>query len=109
MVDALWSDRANQSLHVCILPRRCRCDGSIPDAQATQTSLHDRTIDGVTVSDEIGGCLIPGKCLDNLPGNPLRGRVRCCRIVDEPPSAVVQDDQAIEQLKPIVGTTNRST
>src|SRR5215831_8078176 len=99
MVDALASDRADQSFHICILPGRCRCDGSIPDTQATQTSLHDRAIDAVTVSHEIGGCLIPGKCLDNLPGNPLRGRVRRYRIVDEPPSAVAQDDQAIEQLE----------
>src|SRR5690242_18996838 len=98
MVDTLASDRSNQSLHICILPGRCRCDGSIPDAQATQTSLHNRTIDAVTVAHEIGGCLIPGKCLDNLPGTPLRGRVRCYRIVDVPPSAVAQDDQSVEQL-----------
>src|SRR6516162_4711771 len=100
MVDTLASDRANQSLHVCILPGRCGSDGPITDAQAMQTSLHDRPIDAVTVSHEIGRCFIPGKCLDNLPGNPLRGRVRCYRIVDEPPSAAKARDCCLRDVDP---------
>jgi len=100
MVDTFASDRADQSFHIRILPGRTRCDGPIPDAEATQTSLHDRTIDAVTVSREIGGCFIPGKCLDNLPGDPLRGRVRCYRIVDEPPSAAKARDCCLRDVDP---------
>ena len=83
-------------------------DGPILGCQGPTDVAHDRTIDAVTISHEIGGCFIPGKCLDNLPGNPLRGRMCRHRIVYEPSSVVAQDDQAVEQLKPIVGTTNRS-
>ena len=99
MVDALASYWADQPLHMCVLMGRMWGDGSIPDAQAAQTSLHDITIDGVTVSHEILRCFIPRKCLDNLPSHPLRGRVRRHGVTNEPPPAVPQDDQAIEQLE----------
>src|SRR6266481_2989383 len=107
MVDALASYRADQSLHICVLPGRMWGRGSIPDAQAAQPSLHDLTIDGVTVSHEIFRCFIPRKRLDNLPSDPLRSRMRRHRVTNKPPPAVPQDDQTIEQLEADRGHDNQ--
>jgi hypothetical protein len=59
-------------------------DGPIPDAQPAQTLLHHFAIDGVTVSHQISWRLLPGERLDELPSNPLRRRIKCYRMVDEP-------------------------
>ena len=95
MVSALASYRADQSLHIGVLLGRMRGDGSIPDAQAAQTSLHDLAVDGVTVSHEILWCFIPRKCLHNLACNPLRGWMRGDGMMNEPPPAVVPTENPI--------------
>ena len=61
---------------------------AISDTQATQTSLHDFPMDGITVSNEIFRCLIPGKRLDNLLRDPLRSRMRRHRMMNQPPPTV---------------------
>jgi hypothetical protein len=39
-------------------------------------------MDGITVSNEIFRCLIPGKRLDNLLRDPLRSRMRRHRMMN---------------------------
>jgi hypothetical protein len=51
--------------------------------------------------------LIPGKCLRYLTCNPF-GRGISCDVDPDEVSAVYPDnDEGIEQVEPIVGTTNR--
>src|SRR6202022_2608109 len=59
-------------------------------------------------ADEVRRSHIPGKCLRYLTCNPF-GRRICCDVDPDELSAVEPDnDEGIEQVKPIVGTTNRS-
>jgi len=88
MVEALPLQQTDQSPDIGVLPGRMWGDGSIPDAKATQTSLHDLAIDAVTVSHEIFWCFIPGKRIGNLPSDPFRRGMRRHRIVNELPTAV---------------------
>jgi len=99
MVGALASYRADQSLHMRILLGRARTGGAVSDPQATQTTLHNITIGGITVSHEIFRCLIPRKCLDKLLSDPLRSGMRRHRMMNQPSPPVSQDDQAIEQFE----------
>jgi hypothetical protein len=97
MIEALALYRPGQPLHVCILPRRPWRNRPIPDAQPAQTPLHHLAIDGVTVAHEISWCVLPRERFHNLPSDPLRSRMTCHRMMNELPSAVRQDDQAIQQ------------
>jgi len=58
MVDSLASYRADQTLHVRVLLGRAWSGGAISDTEATQASLHDFTLNGITVSHEIFRCLM---------------------------------------------------
>jgi hypothetical protein len=53
MVDALPPDRADQSLDKPILPRRARRDRLIANAHGAQTSGDNRTVNGITVADQV--------------------------------------------------------
>ena len=72
MVDARATDRADQTLGVCILPRRSGRGGFIPDPNGAQWFLHQKTEDAVTVVDKITLRFVPRKSLCDLPGDPFR-------------------------------------
>ena len=72
MVDALATDRADQALGVCILPRRSGRSGFVPDPHGAQSFIHHNAENAVTVADEVTRRLVPWKSLCDLPGNPLR-------------------------------------
>ena len=68
----------------------------------------DSAVDSIVIADEVARSLIPRKCLRYLTRHPF-GRGICCDVdPDEVSAAEPDDDEGIEQSKPIVGTTNRS-
>ena len=75
MVQALSPDRANESFDVSILPGRSRRGWSVPNAHGSETSRYGMAVRGVSVPDEISGCLVPGEGLGDLAGDPLGGRI----------------------------------
>ena len=54
---------------------------------------------GVSVPDEVSGCLIPGEGLGDLAGDPFGGRIGGDVDPHEVASLKLDDHQAIEQLE----------
>ena len=57
MVEALPSDRADESLGVWILPRTLRCGQNLMDTQRLDSQSNFSTIPAVPIADEITGSL----------------------------------------------------
>src|SRR5215469_9905875 len=74
VVETFPSDRADQPLDIRVLPRRSGSSRLVPNAHGTQPLPEDRTIRGIPVPNKIARCTLPGKRLDDLARNPLRGR-----------------------------------
>src|SRR5262249_4622239 len=97
VVETFPSDRADQPLDVRVLPRRSGNSRLVPNAHGTQPLPQDRAIRSVPVPNKIARCTLPGKRLDDLARNPLRGRI--CRHPERYPQSttVTQNHKAIEQ------------
>ena len=99
MVQALSPDRADESFDVSILPGRSRRGWSVPNAHGSETSRYGMAVRGVSVPDEVSGCLIPGEGLGDLAGDPFGGRIGGDVDPHEVASLKLDDHQAIEQLE----------
>ena len=99
MVQALSPDRADKSFDVSILPGRSRRGWSVPNAHGSETSRCGMAVRGVSVPDEVSGCLIPGEGLSDLAGDPFGGRIGSDVDPHEVASLKLDDHQAIEQLE----------
>src|SRR5215470_19827083 len=97
VVETFPSDRTDQSLDIRILPRGSGCSRLVPNAHGTQPLPKDRAIRSVPVPNKIARCTVPGKRLDDLAQNPLRGGI--CRHPERYPQStpVTQNHKAIEQ------------
>src|SRR5258708_4387251 len=96
VVETLPPDRADQSLHVRILPRRSGSDRPVPNAHGAQTLHEHRAIRSVPVPNEVTMCTVPGERFGNLPRNPLGSRI--CRHAKRHPQStpVAENNKAIE-------------
>ena len=99
VVQALSPDRADESFDVSILPGRSRRGWSVPNAHGSETSRYGMAVRGVSVPDEVSGCLIPGEGLGDLVGSPFGGRIGGDVDPDEVASLKLDDHQPIEQLE----------
>jgi hypothetical protein len=99
LIQAFSPDRADQPLHMPILPRRPRCGWSIPDAHRPESVSDDGPIGTVSVADEVSGCLFPWEGLGDLTGDPFRRRVASDVGPDQAASLKMDNRQPIEQLE----------
>ena len=99
VVQALSPDRADESFDVSILPGRSRRGWSVPNAHGSETSRYGMAVRGVSVPDEVSGCLIPGEGLGDLVGDPFGGRIGGDVDPYEVASLKLDDHQAIKQLE----------
>jgi hypothetical protein len=97
MVQALSPDRADESFDVSILPGRSRRSWSVPNAHGRKTSHYGMAIRGVSVSNEILGCLIPGEGFGYLAGDPIRRRIGGDVDPQQVASLQADDGQSIEK------------
>src|SRR5438093_11751962 len=77
MVDALASDRSDQSFREAVRPRRAWSDRCVADAHGSQSMPDGNAIDLIPIADQVTRGLIPRKCLCDLARDPVRGRMRC--------------------------------
>ena len=61
VVDALPSDRADQPFRKAVLPWRAGRDRLVANAHGAQAAGDNRTVNGITVADQVAWCLLPGK------------------------------------------------
>src|SRR6266516_1748238 len=75
MVDALASDRSDQSVREAVLPRRAWSDRFVADAHGSQSMPDGNAIDLIPIADQVARGLIPRECLCDLARDPVGGRM----------------------------------
>src|SRR5438270_13988416 len=75
VVEALSSDRGDESLGVWILPGTLRCRQNLLDAQRWDSLSNFSTVSAVAITDEITGSVSVCECLDDLLRGPSPGRM----------------------------------
>src|SRR5712675_3778305 len=103
MVDALASDRSDQSFGKAVLPRRAWSDRFVADAHGSQSMPDGSAIDLIPIADQVARGLIPRECLCDLARDPFRGRMRCSIDPDEVSARQPDDDEGVEHVE---GVTN---
>lgn len=93
VIDALSTDRANQSLDVGILPRRPRCGHDFLDTHIVDPALEPITIDLVSIANHVLGCGVQGKGLDDLKSSPLGIGMLGDVEVDDSPAVMRENNQ----------------
>src|SRR5438093_3133566 len=92
MVDALASDRSDQSFGEAVLPRRAWGAGLVTDAHGAQSVRDGSAIDAIPIADHVARRLSPRECFGDLA--PLGGGIQDLR----PCSAAVAMLTATELL-----------
>src|SRR5260370_38564229 len=77
VVDALASDRRDQSFGEAVLPRRARGDGLVTDAHGSESARDGSVVDPIPITDQVARGLIPRECFGDLACDPVRGRMAC--------------------------------
>src|SRR5438034_8381475 len=99
MVDALASDRSDQSFGEPVLPRRAWSDRFVADAHGAQSVPDGSAVDMILIVDQVARGLIPRECLRDLACDPVRGRMRCDVDPDEVSAGQPDNDEGIEQVE----------
>jgi hypothetical protein len=99
MIQAFSPDRADEPFDVSILPRRAGRSWSVPDAHRLHSPGDDRTVGTIVVANDVSGCLIPGKSLGDLSGNPFGGWVGGDVGPDQMASLKMDNRQSIQKLE----------
>src|SRR5438034_1089101 len=99
MIDALASDRSDQSFGEAVLPRRARGDGLVTDAHGAQSACDGSAVDLIPITDQVARGLVPRERLRDLACNPFRGRIGCDVDPDKISAGQPDDDKDIEQIE----------
>ena len=99
MVDALASDRSDQSFREAVLPRRAWSDRFVADAHGSQSMPDGNAIDLIPIADQVARRLIPRECLGDLTRDPVGGRMRRDVDPDKISAGQSHDDEGIEQVE----------
>src|SRR6266436_4901792 len=99
MVDALASDRSDQSFREAVLPRRAWSDRSVADPHGSQSVFDGSAVNLIPIADQVARGLIPRECLCDLARDPVGGRMRCDVDPDEISAGQSHDDEGIEQVE----------
>lgn len=97
MVEALTSDRADETFNMAVLPRRAGRNGSVPDTHRSEPPCDDGAVTAIPIADGVSRCLIPWERLGDLARDPLCRGVRGDISQDRRPSLKTQDRQTIQE------------
>ena len=75
VVDALASDRPDQSFGEAVLPRRAWGNGLVTDAHGAQSADDKCAVDPIPITDQIARSLSPRECFSDLASDPFCGRM----------------------------------
>src|SRR6478736_2371237 len=91
MIEALASDRADQSFSIAVLPRRSRRCRPVANARRANAPRKCLAVDAVAIANEVIRHRLPPASLADLPSDPFRGR-RPCAANPKDSSAVVSEN-----------------
>src|SRR5947208_8622316 len=103
MVDALASDRSDQSFGEAVLPRRAWSDRFVADAHGSQSVLDGSAVNLIPIADHVARGFIAGECLCDLACDPVCCRMRCDVDPYEISAGQSHDDEGIEQVGATIG------
>ena len=99
MVKAFLPDRPNQSFRMAVLPWRSRRGGPITNAHGAKPPFEYLAVDTVAIAEDVSRHWLPAAGLGKLPRDPLGRRMRRHAQPLHMASAVLENQQAIEQPK----------
>ncbi len=108
MLEALTTNRPDESLDVWRLPRRTARDDNFLDAHVLGALPEVLTVDRVLVADQKPGRSIIRKRFDDLLSRPLGCRMRGDVEVDDLSSMMTKNDEGEKYAELGVGTVTRS-
>jgi len=103
MIQALASDRANEPLREGILPGAVRSDDDLLNIHALHAAPKVLSVDLVAVAQEIAGCGVVRKGVDDLLSGPVGGGVLGHVEVDDAPAMVSEHDKNEEHAQACSG------
>src|SRR4051795_8032420 len=95
MIEALASDRADQSFGIAVLPWRSRRCRSVANAHRSNAARKRLAIDAVPITDEILWPALPTTCLRDLLGDPFGSRMRSDAEPQDAPAIMLEDQQPV--------------
>ena len=99
VVKTIPSDRADQSLHIWILPWRPSRDRAVPNSHRPDPTCEGLPIGAIIVAHQIGRRCIPRECLNDLLCQPLRCRIPGHREPKQLTPTVTQDKKRKQAFK----------
>src|SRR5690349_4949420 len=99
LIEALVTDRSDQSLSMAVLPRRPSCGRTVADSHCANPAAVCWTECTVAVADEVAWRRVPGKSFRHLPGYPFGGRMGSDAKTYQSATLVTEDHQTVEQFK----------
>ena len=95
MIEALASDRADQSFGIAVLPWRSRRCRSVANAHRSDAAGKCLALDAVPITDEILWRALPTACLRDLLGDPFGSRMRSDAEPQDAPAIMLEDQQPV--------------
>ena len=99
MIDALATDRANETLSIRVLAWRLGRSRSIPYPHGMQTPLERVAVRTVAITDQIFRRAVPWKRFGDLASNPFSGGMRCDINRDDQSPVDRNNDQRKERAQ----------
>jgi hypothetical protein len=98
-IEAFSANRADDAFGEGILPGRARGDDELANAHVLNSPLEVRSVNGVAISEQVGGSGLVGERVDDLLGSPRGGGVVSDAKVEKFSAVVAQDHEAEEQAE----------
>src|SRR4051794_18176468 len=99
MIEALTSDRADQTFGIAVLPRRARRCRSVANAHGSNTPGKCFSIDTVPITNEISRDRIPAAGRGDLPSYPFGHWVGRDAQPENSSTAMSKNEQSVQQPK----------
>ena len=91
MVKTVPPDRADQPLHVPVLPWRARRDRSVSNAHSPNTPNEGFPAGTISVANKVSRCILPTDRFGQLLGDPLGARMGCYPQPQKFPARMLED------------------
>jgi hypothetical protein len=99
VVKTIPSDRADEPLHIPVLPGRLSRDRSIPDAHRSKPPDECSAIRAIAIANDVAWWLVPATGLSQLTGKPLGIGMGCHAYTQKLSARMSQDKKSIQQPK----------
>jgi hypothetical protein len=108
VIQALSSNRSDQSLEMGVLPRTPGCSQDFVHAHAFRHLAEFQPVRAVAIAQQIPRRMVPRKCLQKLSGGPFCGGVCGHRKMHQTSTVMARITNVNSSWNVMVGTTKKS-